>query len=187
MLFRRAVLEGIRAGRITLAFRRWQKPAAKAGGEVLTALGRVRITSVSETTLAALTAGDAARAGHDSLAALKAELGKRDGMLYRIGLAYAGADPRVALRRDVDLDGATLADVLAKLARLPWSLDHLERIARRPGIRAADLAAAAGLGTQPFKLRIRRLNSLGLTESLEVGYRLAPRGKRVLKALKKQG
>lgn len=187
MLFKRAALEGIKAGRITLAFRRWRKPGVKAGGEIMTALGRVQVTAIEETTLAALTPRDAARAGFDSLAALKSELGEREGTLYRIGLAYAGADPCLALRMDNDLDGATLAAILAKLARLSWALDHLERIARRPGIRAAELAAAAGLGTQPFKLRIRRLKSLGLTESLEVGYRLSPRGKLVLEALKNQG
>jgi hypothetical protein len=31
-----------------------------------------------------------------------------------------------------------------------------------------------------FKLNIRKLKESGLTESLEVGYRLAPRGKRLL-------
>ena len=32
----------------------------------------------------------------------------------------------------------------------------------------------------PFKRRVRRLKELGLTESLEVGYRLSPRGRAVL-------
>jgi hypothetical protein len=28
----------------------------------------------------------------------------------------------------------------------------------------------------PFKLNVRKLKALGLTESLEIGYRLSPRG-----------
>ena len=33
------------------------------------------------------------------------------------------------------------------------------------------------LDTQPFKRDVRKLKALGLTESLEVGYRLSPRGR----------
>lgn len=50
----------------------------------------------------------------------------------------------------------------------------------RPGVRAADLAAAAGRETLPFKRDVRKLKELGLTESLEVGYRLSPRGAALL-------
>jgi hypothetical protein len=34
-----------------------------------------------------------------------------------------------------------------------------------------------------FKRDVRKLNELGLTESLDVGYRLAPRGRAVLDRL----
>jgi len=34
----------------------------------------------------------------------------------------------------------------------------------------------------PFKIRVRRLKELGLTESLEVGYRVSPRGRAYLTA-----
>ena len=49
--------------------------------------------------------------------------------------------------------------------------------------RAADLAAGFGRETQPFKLDVRKLKNLGLTLSLEVGYRLSPRGEAYLAAL----
>ena len=42
------------------------------------------------------------------------------------------------------------------------------------------LAARAGIDRPTFKQRVRRLKALGLTESLEVGYRLSPRGEAVL-------
>ena len=47
-------------------------------------------------------------------------------------------------------------------------------------MRAADLAAGFGRETQPFKLDVRKLKNLGLTISLEVGYRLSPRGEAYL-------
>ena len=52
----------------------------------------------------------------------------------------------------------------------------LELIAAHPGVRAPDLAARLGRETLAFKIDVRKLKALGLTESLEVGYRLSPRG-----------
>jgi hypothetical protein len=49
-------------------------------------------------------------------------------------------------------------------------------------VRAADLAAAMGRERQPFKADVRKRKELGLTESLEVGYRLSPRGRALLAA-----
>ena len=54
----------------------------------------------------------------------------------------------------------------------------LRLIAERPAVRAGDLAAALGREAQPFKIDVRKLDRLGLTESLDVGYRLSPRGER---------
>ena len=58
----------------------------------------------------------------------------------------------------------------------------LELIAARPEVRAPDLAAGLGLETQAFKRDVRKLKELGLTESLEVGYRLSPRGRALMSA-----
>jgi hypothetical protein len=56
----------------------------------------------------------------------------------------------------------------------------LRLIADRPGTRAADLAAELGREKLPFKAEVRKLKELGLTESLQVGYRLSPRGRAYL-------
>ena len=53
-------------------------------------------------------------------------------------------------------------------------------IAERPETLAEDLAASRGEKKPQFKRRVRRLKELGLTESLEVGYRLSPRGRAYL-------
>jgi hypothetical protein len=58
----------------------------------------------------------------------------------------------------------------------PWTLKTLEIIRAHPGLRAADLCRLVGFERLPFKVNVRKLKALGLTESLEVGYRLSPRG-----------
>jgi hypothetical protein len=83
-----------------------------------------------------------------------------------------------------------VARLRARLDRLdraardgPWTVATLRLIGERPEVRAADLAAAAGRERQPFKTDVRKLKELGLTESLEVGYRLSPRGRALLERL----
>jgi hypothetical protein len=56
-------------------------------------------------------------------------------------------------------------------------------IADRPGIVSRVLARQVDSDVPPFKRRVRQLKELGLTESLEVGYRLSPRGRAVLEGL----
>ncbi len=107
---------------------------------------------------------------------------KGSGTLYRIDLRLAGPDPRVALRAADDLTEAELSALGAKLDRMdraapqPWTRQVLRQIAQRPAVVSTELAADAGLPRDYFKIRVRRLKALGLTESLEIGYRLSPRG-----------
>jgi hypothetical protein len=58
----------------------------------------------------------------------------------------------------------------------------LELIQDRPKVRARDLADLVGREVLPFKLDLRKLKELGLIESLEIGYRISPRGQAVLRA-----
>ena len=82
--------------------------------------------------------------------------------------------------RETVAAGEDLADLRAKVARLPWGMDYLRTIAERPGERAEELAASFGLEKRVFKPRVRRLKELGLTISLSPGYRLSPRGEAFL-------
>jgi hypothetical protein len=70
-----------------------------------------------------------------------------------------------------------------RAAEQPWTHDTLRQIQRRPGVVSTELAAEAGQERRGYKLRVRRLKALGLTESLERGYRLSPRGRAYLAAL----
>ena len=188
MLFRRDVLDGIRTGEITLAFRRWRKVSVRTHTLLRTAAGIVRVTGIDVIAPDAISEADARAAGYASRAALLASLAGRDGALYRIGLRLEGSDPRIELRSKAP-SRTEMQDVLQRLERMdavrdtPWTRPVLTLIADNPGTRAADLADRLGRETRPFKADIRKLKELGLTESLDVGYRLSPRGKAVLRRL----
>ncbi len=191
MLMDGETLRKIMSGEVTLQFRRWKRPTVKAGGTLLTAVGLLAIDEVERTTDGDLTDDDAVAAGYADADELRAvlEKGRRGGDLYRIALRYAGPDPRIALREDVP-DSAAIADLRRRLdgydARSPtgpWVRGTLEAIRDAPGTRAADLATSVGMEKARFKGNVRKLKGLGLTVSLEVGYRLSPRGRAVLSAL----
>jgi DNA-binding MarR family transcriptional regulator len=188
MLLRRPVLDAIRAGRISLVFRKWRRPTVKAGGSLKTALGVLAIQAVDKVTT--ISAADARRAGYDSRATLLAELAAQEGTLYRIGVAFAGEDPRIALRLSDKLNAADWAELSQHLARLdagkagPWVARVLALIGRNPETAAGLLADEIGWDKPAFKTRVRQLKERGLTESLDVGYRLTPRGRAVLRKLK---
>ena len=184
MLLRKATLEGIEAGEIDLAFRRWKRPSVKAGGRLRTRIGELSIDAVERVALTSITAKDARRAGYADLASLLAELRGREGPTYRITLHLAGPDPRILLRENARLSRADVDDIRARLDRMdarspdgPWTRAYLDTIRDRPATRAPDLAASFDLETKRFKQRVRRLKELGLTKSLKVGYELSPRGR----------
>jgi hypothetical protein len=185
VLIKRAILDGIAQGDIDLQFRRWRKPTVKTGGKLRTVVGELAVGRVDTVTVKQITAGDAGRAGYASRAALLRDLAsfRDDGRLYRIEVTLAGPDPRVALRERESLSDDDVAELSRRLARYdgasthgPWTKETLELIERCPATLAADIAASIGREKLPFKADVRKLKELGLTESLEVGYRLSPRG-----------
>jgi len=188
VLLNRDTLRQIAGGTITLAFRRWRRPTVRSGGTLLTALGQLQIGNVSIIGIGSITSTDAARAGYDSKEELVAELSRRsDGEVYRIELGAIGVDPRIALREAAP-DEEQIAGLRKRLDRLdaaspdgPWTLKTLEAIRDHPGLRAGDLCRLVGQDRARFKPNVRKLKTLGLTISLEVGYRLSLRGASLLK------
>ena len=188
VLLRKDTLERIAAGEVTVAFRWWTKPTVKAGGTLKTAVGVLAIASVEPIPVSAVSREDAVRAGFASRAALLKAFPRKPGSrLYRVEFSVAGPDPRIALRNNPKLEPAEREAIEARLARMdrssaigPWTHQTLELIARRPETRAGDLAAQLQQERLPFKANVRKLKALGLTESLEVGYRLSPRGRAYL-------
>jgi len=152
--------------------------------------GLLGIESVEVIERNEVTSDDARYAGYASLDELLDEVdGRSEGEIYRVRFHRIGEDPRVALRNDDNLTTEDVEAITRRLNRLDrssrhgiWTRDALLLIERFPGRRAPDLAAMVSRETQPFKTDIRKLKSMGLTESLEVGYRLSPRGEAFLRA-----
>ena len=190
MLFRQHFLDGIGNGTITLAFRKWRRPSVKSGGTLLTAVGQLHIGSVAEIALKEISGADAKHAGYESRDALVEELSRYDeGKIYRIELGPLTADPRIALRQKKTSPQENDA-MRERLSRLdahsndgPWTQRTLELIRAHPGRRAGDLCELMGQQKMRFKGNVRKLKSMGLTESLEIGYRLSPRGAALLRTL----
>lgn len=185
MLIREDALAEIETGKIDTLFRRWKKPTVQTGGTLMTTIGVLAIEAVDTLEREQVSADDARRAGFGSVAAWQEWYERAGpGTLYRIRVRYEGLDPRQALRQDDDLSADDLENMDAVLDRFdgktPWVDRVMEVIAANPARAAQDLSEQSGFDKVQFKTRVRRLKGIGLTESLEIGYRLSPRGRVVL-------
>ena len=193
MLLKNAVIEKIRSGEITLIFRRWKRAGVRSGGTQMTQMGVLGIDACEIVSERKITEADALAAGYISKKALLADLYDRDEPIYRICVRWVGEDPRKALRTNDQLTDAELEEIIAKLRKLdagsqrgPWTQAYLQMIHDQPNTHARILAESIGLTIPTFKPWVRKLKALGLTESLRPGYRLSPRGQKVLNALNKR-
>lgn len=193
MLIKDEILERIKSGEITVLFRRWRRPGAKAGGTQMTQAGVIGIDTVDVVEPNDITEMEARESGFASVAELLSHLNYREDPIYRIRVHFAGEDPRKALRENSNLSETELNEVIEKLRKLdqnskrgPWTESYLQLIHDRPATYSGILAKIAGAEIPQFKPWVRKLKALGLTESLEVGYRLSPRGKKVLEALRQK-
>jgi hypothetical protein len=189
VLFAKRFWPGIADGSVTLTYRRWRRQQVLAGRRYRTPAGIVEVTSVSIASSDEITDEEAQRAGFRDAATLIADLPDRPGAdLFRIVFGAVGEpDPRAMLAATADLDDDSTAEISRRLDRLdrasrhgPWTRDVLQLIRDRPAIRAADLAGLVGRDRASFKEDVRKLKNLGLTESLDVGYRLSARGRAYL-------
>jgi len=173
-------------GTITLTFRAWTRPQAKVGGHYRVGGLLLEATAVDLVAVATISADEARRAGEESVEALRRRLGDAE-TVWRVELRYLGQDDRITRRQDNSVSDDELVAIRARLARLdrgrPWTRSTLQLIDRYPGIVSTKLAQHAGMDRPAFKLNVRKLKEMGLTESLDVGYRLSPRGEVVLRSL----
>lgn len=191
MLFESRFRDGIVDDSVTLTFRRWKRRQAVVGHRYRTLAGIIEVDSVDLVDPAAISEAEALRSGYPSARALRGDLrGSPQYPVYRVSFHYVGADdPRDRLAASADLAPEDIAALDRRLARLdsatpngPWAFATLEAIGANPGLRAADLAVLLGRDRDSLKVDVRKLKNLGLTLSLEVGYRLSPRGEAYLRS-----
>ena len=190
MLFQARFWPLIVDGSVTVTFRRWKRRQVVAGNRYRTGhriVGRqmIEVDTIEVVEPASITDADAHRSGFPDAVTLRGDLrGDPELPVYRIEFHRVDEpDPRSVLAATADLSPAERSEIDTRLDRLdrasthgPWTRAVLTAIAAQPATRAADLAAGFDRETLPFKTDVRKLKNLGLTESLEVGYRLSPRG-----------
>lgn len=183
MLFNRRFREGIAEGKITVAFRRWRRPTVRTGGSLRFGEVVLAIDSVEPIEPADITRRDAIAAGYSSVDEILAADTRTEGRLYRIRFHLGGPDPLIALRENPEITDDEYESLRKRLGGLdkrspagPWTSRVLQIIADHPERRAADLADMLGVEKDWLKPNVRKLKNLGLTESLEIGYRISPRG-----------
>lgn len=191
MLFSQSAWAGLADGSITVTFRTWTRPQAKQGGRYRVGGMLLEAIAVGQVEVASLTDADAIAAGEADLAALLRRLGNPQpgSSVWRVDLRHLGIDDRIERRADDALSADDIAALRARLDRLdrngkPWTRTTLQLIEKYPGVVSTALARHAGQERPDFKLNVRKLKEMGLTESLQVGYRLSPRGEALLRAMR---
>ena len=192
MLFSASAWPGLADGSITVTFRTWAKPQAKVGGRYRVAGMLLEATDVRQVPAGSLTDDDAVAAGEANRAALLARLRhpRPDTAVWRVGLRYVGIDDRIERRAVDTLTDDDIAALRSRLERLdrgaggPWTRTTLQLIEKYPGVVSTALARHTKQDRPDFKINVRKLKEMGLTESLQVGYQLSPRGQALLRAIR---
>jgi biotin operon repressor len=191
MLFEQRLRDGLHDGTITVAYRRWRRSQVLAGHRYRTGRDLVRVEAVDRVEVADIDAAAARDAGYGAVPDLLRDLrGGPEVPLYRIRFRRLDErDPRDELAAAAALTRGDVTAVAARLDRMdaasrrgPWTAEVLSLIAARPATSSVELASVLDWERQDLKRHIRRLKELGLTISLEVGYRLSPRGEAYLRA-----
>jgi hypothetical protein len=189
LLFEQRFWPRIADGSVTVTFRRWKRRQVVAGHRYRTPVGFIEVDSVDVVDPSSISDADARRSGYESGQVLRSELrGTADLPTYRVEFHFVpGYDPRAELAASSDLSPEDRAAIDRRLDRMdaaarhgPWTRQVLALIDERPATRAGDLAESLGRERLSFKADVRKLKNLGLTESLDVGYRLSPRGRAYL-------
>jgi len=192
VLFTKDAWPGLADGSITLTVRTWSKAQAKTGGRYRVAGMLPEATDVRQVPAGELTDADAVAAGEGTRAQLLARLGDPtpDQLVWKVGLRHLGRDDRHDRREHADLTDDELAALTMRLNRLdtrspsgPWTRTTLRLIEKYPGVVSTALARHAKQDRPAFKINVRKLKEMGLTESLDIGYRLSPRGEALLRSM----
>lgn len=157
--------EAVASGALTVTYRAWKRPQVKVGGRYRVGDATVEVTALDIVPLS--TVPDAHRRWLDDA-----------DPVYRVGFHSVAPVEKPAL---------PLEEISTRLDRLDarsphgaWTRPTLELIRDQPGVVSTVLAEALGRERLAFTADVRKLKALGLTESLEVGYRLSALGEKLL-------
>jgi len=184
MLFKQIHLQGIKAGEISLAFRKWKNPLVKKGSIIKSSVGQLEIKNIVEVKQKGINQNDAEFSGYKNLTDLIETLNsKSDGNIYKIYVKYHSRDPRKKLSEQSVLSDEDFINIKMKLERFDnyskqgnWTLKILTAIQSNPKLKAQDLAEKLKLQKDWLKVNVRKLKNLGLTISHEKGYTISPSG-----------
>jgi hypothetical protein len=191
MLFQRRFHERIVSGQIRCTVRIWQRPHVKVGGRYALGRGAVVVDRIQETRLDDITAALARRCGFPSVVDLLKTAKHGAGERVFVVEFHYDAKGRSSPKPETDAVSAEeLAGLVHRLEAMdrrskagPWTLATLHTIQARPAVLAAKLARSLGRPRDDFKRDVRKLKNLGLTFSLEIGYRLTPKGEALLESI----
>lgn len=196
MLFTAKAHGGLADGSITRTYRLWSRPQVKAGGRYRVGPVTLVVDVLSQVPVDAIDDGGARRAGFRDAADQLAYLRKRSpelagsDLVWQVDFHAEPPDDAPPLHDDAVLTDHEVADIRARLDRLdhasrhgPWTRQTLAAIAEHPATVSSTLAEQLGRDRAELKVDIRKLKRLGLTISLERGYRISPRGQAVLERL----
>ena len=152
---------GVADGSITVTYRAWKRPQVKVGGQYRVGAATVEVTALSVV------------ARREVPADFDRWLGDADAV-WRVDFHRVEPVAKAALSNE---------EITKRLDRLdaasthgPWTRTTLALIRDHPGLVSTRLAELVDRERFAFKADVRKLKALGLTESLEVGYRLSPLG-----------
>ena len=192
LLFQKRFHAGIVNGAVRLTFRLWEKPHVKVGGRYrVHPIGVVEVNAVASVTLADISERDALDGGflsREELLAYLAPVAKKPltatTHVFRVGFVHGGDGDRVPVALETVISAEALFELQKRVERLEregkWVRKVMELIVKHPRVAASQLAKKLKLETEPFKIDVRKLKKLGLTQSFEVGYEVSPRGKKFL-------
>lgn len=148
-------------GTLTVTYRAWKRPQVKVGGHYRIGPTTVEVSAIDLVPRSTV------------LAEHLAWLGDAD-PVYRVD--FHRVEPLVKPALPLEELATRLDRMDARSEHGPWTRQTLEAIGANPGVVSTVLAAGFGRERFAFKTDVRKLKALGLTESLEVGYRLSPLG-----------
>jgi hypothetical protein len=149
-------------GSVTVTYRAWKRPQVKVGGKYRIGPTTVEVTAIEIVPLATAPAES------------RRWLGDAD-PVFRIDFRRVEPDPPKPPLPFGELT-KRLDALDRRSAHGAWTRETLALIRERPGVVSTELAASLGRDRLAFKADVRKLKNLGLTESLEIGYRLSPLG-----------